>query len=90
MSIDASKIRVFCPGALAAIDLDTFIARRLHGVPGETDYRISAYRISARSVSESYSAASLWPSLALSLWISSSAASEITVPGGKIASAPAA
>ena len=42
-----------------------------------------------RSVSESYSAASLWPSLAFSLWISSSAASEITVPGGKIASAPA-
>jgi methylmalonyl-CoA mutase len=38
----------------------------------------------------SYSAASLWPSRALSLWISSSAASEITVPGGKIASAPAA
>src|SRR6266849_5570523 len=37
----------------------------------------------------SYSAASLWPSLALSLWISSSAASAITVPGGKIASAPA-
>ncbi|MGX1077925.1 hypothetical protein AB7M45_008535 [Bradyrhizobium elkanii] len=37
-----------------------------------------------------YSAAALWPSRALSLWISSSAASEITVPGGKIASAPAA
>ena len=37
----------------------------------------------------SYSAASLCPSLALSLWISSSAASAITVPGGKIASAPA-
>ncbi len=36
-----------------------------------------------------YSAASLCPNLALSLWISSSAASEITVPGGKIASAPA-
>jgi hypothetical protein len=36
-----------------------------------------------------YSAASLWPSLALSLWINSSAASAITVPGGKIASAPA-
>jgi len=36
-----------------------------------------------------YSAASLWPSRALSLWISSSAASAITVPGGKIASAPA-
>jgi hypothetical protein len=36
-----------------------------------------------------YSAASLCPSRALSLWISSSAASEITVPGGKIASAPA-
>src|ERR1700733_7642031 len=36
-----------------------------------------------------YSAASLCPSLALSLWISSSAASAITVPGGKIASAPA-
>jgi hypothetical protein len=40
-------------------------------------------------VTENYSAASLCPSLALSLWISSSAASEITVPGGKIASAPA-
>jgi hypothetical protein len=37
----------------------------------------------------SYSAASLWPSRALSLWMSSSAASAITVPGGKIASAPA-
>ena len=37
----------------------------------------------------SYSAASLCPNLALSLWISSSAASAITVPGGKIASAPA-
>ena len=36
-----------------------------------------------------YSAASLWPSRALSLWISSSAASAITVPGGKMASAPA-
>ena len=37
-----------------------------------------------------HSAASLlWPSRALSLLISSSAASEITVPGGKIASAPA-
>ena len=36
-----------------------------------------------------YSAASLWPRRALSLWISSSAASEITVPGGKMASAPA-
>jgi hypothetical protein len=36
-----------------------------------------------------YSAASLCPNLALSLWISSSAASAITVPGGKIASAPA-
>ena len=36
-----------------------------------------------------YSAASLCPSRALSLWISSSAASAITVPGGKIASAPA-
>ena len=35
----------------------------------------------------SYSAASLCPNRALSLWISSSAASEITVPGGKIASA---
>src|SRR6185295_14978476 len=35
---------------------------------------------------ENYSAASLlWPSRALSLWINSSAASEITVPGGKIA-----
>ena len=39
---------------------------------------------------ENYSAASLLcPSRALSLWISSSAASAITVPGGKIASAPA-
>jgi hypothetical protein len=38
---------------------------------------------------QGYSAASLCPSLALSLWISSSAASAITVPGGKIASAPA-
>ena len=36
-----------------------------------------------------YSAASLWPSRAFNLWISSSAASAITVPGGKIASAPA-
>ena len=47
----------------------------------------SLARALARRVS--YSAASLWPSRALSLWISSSAASEITVPGGKIASAPA-
>src|SRR5262249_46493346 len=31
-----------------------------------------------------YSAAALWPSRALSLWISSSAASAITVPGGKM------
>src|SRR5262249_55809087 len=38
----------------------------------------------------SYSAASLWPRRALSLWISSWAASAITVRGGKIASAPAA
>src|SRR5581483_8655122 len=37
---------------------------------------------SSRSQSSSYSAASLWPSRALSLWISSSAASDITVPGG--------
>jgi len=37
-----------------------------------------------------YSAASLCPSRAFSLRISSSAASAITVPGGKIASAPAA
>jgi len=36
-----------------------------------------------------YSAASLCPRRALSLWINSSAASAITVPGGKIASAPA-
>ena len=36
-----------------------------------------------------YSAASLCPSRAFNLWISSSAASAITVPGGKIASAPA-
>ncbi len=40
-------------------------------------------------LTDTYSAASLWPSRALSLWINSSAASEITVPGGKIASAPA-
>jgi hypothetical protein len=36
-----------------------------------------------------YSAASLCPNLAFSLWMSSSAASAMTVPGGKIASAPA-
>ena len=43
----------------------------------------------ARLEVASYSAASLWPRRALSLRISSSAASAITVPGGKIASAPA-
>jgi len=46
------------------------------------------HRASSRSQVRAYAAASLCPSLAFSLWISASA-SAITVPGGKIASAPA-
>lgn len=52
--------------------------------------RVMSPRPSTVAGVRGYSAASLCPSRAFSLRISSSAASAITVPGGKMASAPAA
>ena len=79
-----------------ALDAEPADAERWHAlfqswIPDWTDSLVRTLARGPRSwPRRRYSAASLWPSRALSLWISSSAASEITVPGGKIASAPAA